>query len=69
MKRSKNKAMEKEKITNIVFDGVDHGDCPDYTDVFITSAEIGGRKLTDKELDEVNEDIEFVQKAFFDSQH
>lgn len=61
--------MDKTKIDEIIFDGVDHSDYPDYTDVFITSAKINGRKLTDKELDEVNEDIEFVQKAFFDSQY
>ena len=61
--------MNKENIEEIEFDGVDHGDQPDYTDVYITSAEIDGRKLTDKELDEVNEDSEFVQKKFFDSQH
>ena len=61
--------MDTSKLENIEFDGVNKKGSPDYSDVFITSAEINGRKLTDKELDEVNDDSDFVHQAFFDSQH
>jgi len=54
--------MNIEEIDNIEFEGISYKDHPDYTDAFISSAEINGRKLTDSELDELNEDSEFVYR-------
>jgi hypothetical protein len=56
-----------EKIENIVFDGVDNSDYPDFVDVFISYASINGRDLTDEELDSINKDGEFVHKKFMES--
>ena len=48
------------KITNIVFDGVNKSDYPDYSDAFIVSAEYEGEPLTESQLDMLNEDSELV---------
>ena len=55
------------EVSQIEFDGIDHGDAPDFCDAFITSASIreldtGGewRKATEKELNEIMEDSDFV---------
>lgn len=54
------------RVTNIEFDGIDPKDRPDYSDAFIQSAEIDGRPLTDEELDELNEDRDFVHEKLLD---
>ena len=43
------------KIDNIVFDGVDHSDYPDFCDAYIESADYDGREMTDKEVDSLND--------------
>jgi beta-N-acetylglucosaminidase len=53
------------EIENIEFDGIDHSDAPDFCDAFITSASIRKfdgewRDATEKELDEIMEDSDFV---------
>lgn len=52
--------MNYEKITNIVLDGIDHADYPDYSDAFIVSADYDGEPMTEEQLDEINEDSDFV---------
>jgi len=54
--------MDYKKITNIEFDGIDHADYPDYCDAHIVSAECDGVELTDLEIEELNEDSEFVRE-------
>lgn len=51
------------KITNIVFDGVDHSDYPDYCDAYIQSADYDGKEMTGEQLDELNEDRDFVYET------
>lgn len=43
------------KVDNIVFDGIDHSDAPDYADAFIQSADYEGRPMTEEELLELQE--------------
>ena len=50
-------------IDNIEFDGIDYSDYPDFCDAFICSADIDGREMTDDELDELNNNREFVSNA------
>ena len=56
------------EIENIVIDGIDHRDAPDFCDAFITSASIRKfdgewRKATDDEIDEIMQDTDlFCQK-------
>ena len=52
--------MDTSKITNVMIDGIDHSDYPDYCDAFIESADYDGKPMTDEQLDEINENSDFV---------
>lgn len=47
-------------IENIEFDGIDYVDWPDMVDTYISYAERDGVPLTDDQLDEINDDRDFV---------
>ena len=51
------------KIEDIVIEDIDMNDAPDFVDANITSATCIGKALTEKELDELNEDSEFVHES------
>lgn len=53
-------------ISNIVFDGIDMGDYPDFCDAYILSADYGDREMTDEELEILNEDSDFVHQSVFE---
>ena len=55
--------MNHEKISNIQMEGVDIADHPDYCDAFIASADYNGEPMTDKQLDKLNEDTEFIYES------
>lgn len=48
------------KVDNIEFDGIDYKDYPDFCDAYISYAEHNGEKMTDEQLDQLNEDRDFV---------
>lgn len=48
------------KVDNIEVDGIDTRDYPDFVDAFISYAEIDGVELTDEQLDELNDNYNFV---------
>lgn len=52
--------MDYKKISNIEFDGIDHKDFPDFCDAYIVSADYNGEPMTEEQLEEINEDHEFV---------
>lgn len=52
--------MEYKDIDNIELDGIDTNDYPDFCDAFISSADYKGVKMTDEQLEEINEDKDFV---------
>ena len=56
-----------KKITNITIDGIYHKDYPRYCDAFIDSAYYDGKKMTDKQLDQLNEDRELVSELVWDN--
>tara|TARA_R110000803_G_scaffold205881_1_gene272807 strand:+ start:207 stop:425 length:219 start_codon:yes stop_codon:yes gene_type:complete len=56
-------------ISNVSLDGLDHGDYPDYCDAFIDSADYDGKKMTDEELDLLNDDYELLSKLVWDNLH
>ena len=58
--------MDYRKIDNIEFDGIDHEDYPDYSDAFISSADYDGREMTKEELNELNENRDFVYNTLMD---
>ena len=55
-----------KRIDNIVLGQIDYKDAPDFSDAFIESADIDGRPMTEEELDELNEDGDFVHQAVHD---
>ena len=61
--------MDYSKIDMVEVDGIDYGDYPDFCDAFISYAEYDGVEMTDKQLDELNDDYDFVylhlQKKLF----
>lgn len=58
-------SLDYKKISAIEFDGIDRKDHPDYCDAYISYAEYDGREMTDEELDEINDDQEFVHEKLF----
>jgi argininosuccinate lyase len=47
-------------LENVELNGIDFKDAPDFVDAFVSYAELDGKALTDKELDEVNSYSDFV---------
>lgn len=47
-------------IENVEIDGIDGNDYPDFSDAFISNADYNGRKMTEEELNAINEDSQFV---------
>lgn len=52
--------MDNTKIDNVELDDVDTKDYPDFCDAFIVSADYNGIAMTEEELNEINEDRDFV---------
>jgi hypothetical protein len=61
--------LDYNKIDNIEFDGIDHNDYPDYCDAYITSADYDGIPMSDEQLDELNENSDFVYEKLMDYLH
>ena len=58
--------MDYKKIDNIEMDGIDTKDYPDFCDAFISSADYDGVPMTEKQLDELNEDGDFLYANIMD---
>jgi len=58
--------MDYKLIDNIEFDGINYGDYPDFSDVYISNACYDGVEMTEEQLDEINEDSDFVYERFLD---
>jgi hypothetical protein len=52
--------LDYKKVGNIEFDGIDHKDYPDYCNAYILSAEYNGEQMTEQQIEELNEDVDFV---------
>ena len=55
-----------KKIDNIEIDGIDTKDYPDFCDAYISSADYDGVPMTDEQLDELNEDGDYVYEHIMD---
>ena len=60
------KKMDYKKIDNIEIDGIDTKDYPDFCDAYISSADYDGVPMTDEQLDELNEDGDYVYEHIMD---
>jgi len=47
------KVVNLDNIDNIVFDGINHKDAPDYCDTYIVSADYNGVPMTENEIAEL----------------
>jgi hypothetical protein len=56
-------ALDYSKIEDVEVDGIDMRDAPDFCDAYIASATYKGRAMTEAELDELNQDRDFVYSA------
>ena len=52
--------MDYSKITNVEIEGIDFRDYPDFCDAYIVSADYDGVPMTQEQLDEINEDSQYV---------
>jgi hypothetical protein len=59
-KMSKGGTLDYSKISNIEVEGIDKNDYPDFSDAYIYYAEYDGEPMTDKQIEELNENGEFV---------
>jgi hypothetical protein len=60
MFNTKIEIMDYEKISDIEMGGIDYSDYPDFCDAYIESAEYNGKEMTSEQLDEINDDGDFV---------
>lgn len=51
------------KISNIEVEDIDMQDYPDFCDAFISNADYDGVPMTEEQLQELNEDFDFVHDA------
>ncbi len=59
----KNTDMDLLKITNIEVEGVDLNDYPDFSDAYISNADYEGEQMTNEQIEQINQDSEFVYNS------
>lgn len=57
--------LDYSKISNVMVDGIDMEDYGDFCDAYITSADYDGEPMTDEQIEELNNDSEFVNQSVF----
>ena len=55
--------MNYKLIDNIEVDGIETKDYPDFCDAFISSADYDGKEMTEEQLEELNQDSDFVYEC------
>jgi hypothetical protein len=58
--------LDYSKISDVEVDGIDTRDYPDFCDAYIVSADYKGRLATEKEIDIMNADSDFVHDCVYD---
>lgn len=59
--------MNVELINNIQFDGIEWDDYPDFSDMYIESADYDGMPMNGDQLDELNHDTQLVYELYMKS--
>jgi hypothetical protein len=52
-----------DQVTNVTVSGIDMRDYPDLCDSYISTADYFGKPMTDEQLDELNEDTDYVHEC------
>jgi hypothetical protein len=55
--------MDYSQITNVEVEDIDTYDYPDFCDAYISSAEYKGKEMTEDQLEELNDDGDFVYQS------
>jgi len=55
--------MDYSKITNVEVEDIDTDDYPDFCDAYISYAEYKGKEMTEDQLEELNDDGDFVYQS------
>jgi hypothetical protein len=56
--------MKIELIDNIIFAGINWNDYPDFSDIYIESADYDGLPMDGDQLDELNNDTKMVYELY-----
>jgi hypothetical protein len=56
-------------ISHVYCEDIDHRDAPDYCDAYISEATYFGRRMTELELELLNEDSDFVYDSVIEQIH
>jgi len=65
-KFSKKGKLDLNKVSNVVVEGIDYDDYPDFSDAYISEADYDGIPMTEEQLEELNENSEFVHESVFE---
>lgn len=57
----------KRLISNVQVEGIDTRDYPDFCDAYIVSADYDGEPMTDEQIDELNQDYQFVYESVWNA--
>lgn len=58
--------LDYSKISDIVLEGIDTSDYPDFCDAYIVSATYDGEEMTNEQIEMLNEDTQFVYDTVID---
>jgi len=60
------KPIDYTTIESVEVEGIDTRDYPDFSDAYISYAEIDGREATEEELQELSDDSHFVHELVWE---
>ena len=56
--------MDIDLISNITFGGIEWNGYPDFSDIYVESADYNGRAMDGYELDELNRDTKMIYELY-----
>ena len=63
------KEVQYDKITNVIVQGIDMKDFPDFCDAYIESCDIDGIPATEEQLEFINQNGMFVHEKVWEALH
>ncbi len=58
--------LDYSKISDIVLEGIDTSDYPDFCDAYIASASYDGEEMTNEQIEMINQDTQYVYDCVID---
>jgi len=66
MENQKTKELDYSLISDIIIEGIDYSDYPDFCDAYIADATYDGEPMTNEQLEIINNDTQFVYDCVID---